>query len=196
LHGRFELGVVEPIELEREEQEVRRGSGDAFLHVGVEFCARGIDGVAGVEKPGIGRDAAEQIIQRLVALHRVGERRAGLGTLGERRELALVLPLESEAFGSAALEIAFHLRIIEPGVEIGEIPFRQRAETRSGRRFGRSVSGGAFGLCGHNWLRRETISRPSSGLEQAHRTPWIWRDIAAGSTWPLTRGGMRNVNCR
>src|SRR5262249_55998431 len=39
LHGGFELGVVEAIELEREEQEMRGGGGDALLHVSVEFPA-------------------------------------------------------------------------------------------------------------------------------------------------------------
>src|SRR5262249_56935127 len=42
LHGDLELGVIEPIELEREEQKMRRDGRDAFLHVGVEFAARGI----------------------------------------------------------------------------------------------------------------------------------------------------------
>jgi len=48
LHSGFELGVVEPIEFERKEEEMRGGSGDALLHVGIEFRASGIDGVPGV----------------------------------------------------------------------------------------------------------------------------------------------------
>src|SRR5262249_14379351 len=100
--------------------------------------ARGIDGAAGVQEPGIGREPPEKIIERLIALHRLGERGAGVGSFGERRELALVGLLEGEAFGSATLEIALHLRIIEPGIEIGESPFRQHTEaaraTRDRRR--------------------------------------------------------------
>ena len=54
LHGRFERGVVEPVELEHEEQEMRGGRRDPLLHVAVEFRAHGIDGVAGMNESGIG----------------------------------------------------------------------------------------------------------------------------------------------
>ena len=51
-HRRFELGVVEPIKLEHEEQKVDRRRGDALLHVGIELSACRIDGVAGVNEGG------------------------------------------------------------------------------------------------------------------------------------------------
>jgi hypothetical protein len=47
--------------------------------------------------------------------------------LGERRELALVGLLERQAFSGGAIEVALHLRIIDPGIEVGEVPFRQHA---------------------------------------------------------------------
>ena len=53
-HRGFELGVVDAVELEREEQQMRGGRRDALLHVAVELRARGIDGVAGMDEPGIG----------------------------------------------------------------------------------------------------------------------------------------------
>ena len=53
-HGGLERGVVDAVELEREEQEMQRGGGDALLHVAVELGAHRIGGVAGIEQRGIG----------------------------------------------------------------------------------------------------------------------------------------------
>ena len=105
-----------------------------------------------MEEPGIRREPPDKIFEGLIALHCLGERGAGVGSFGERGELALVGLLEGEAFGSAPLEIALHLRIIEPGIEIGEIPLRQHAEAA------RATSDGAFCL-----LRRRdaNVSRAS-----------------------------------
>ncbi len=80
-HRGFELLVVEPVELELEEQQMDRGRRDALLHVAVEFRARRIDGVAGMHEAGERADPAEQIVERLVALHRLGERRSGVGPI-------------------------------------------------------------------------------------------------------------------
>ena len=78
-HGGVERGIVDAVELEREEQQMQRGGGDALLHVAVEFGARRIGGVAGIDERGIGHEPAEQVLQRLVALDRLGERLAGSG---------------------------------------------------------------------------------------------------------------------
>ena len=183
LHGGFELGVIEPIELEREEQKMRGCRRDALLHVGVEFRARRIDGVAGVEEAGIGREPAEKIIERFVALHRRRELRSRIGSLDERRELALKGLLERQAFGGAAIEVALDLRIIDPGIEVGEVPFRQHAEAAWGTGLGRSLSDGAFCLCGHDRLRRSDDCGRS--LERRWRRAWM--DMARdrrGSTGP------------
>ena len=133
---------------------MRGGGGDPLLHVGVEFCTRGIDGVAGVDETGIGREPAKQIVERLVALHRLGQRRPGAGPVGERSELTLVGLLEGETFRVGAIEVALHLRVVDPGVEIGEIPFRQRAEAGRGTGFVCSSSGGASCWCRHGQLQR------------------------------------------
>ena len=71
---------------------------------------------------------AEQIVERLVALHRLGELRPGVGSVRDRRELALVGLLEGDRVGVAAVEVRLDPRIVDPGIEIGEIPFRQLAE--------------------------------------------------------------------
>src|SRR3954468_22300753 len=89
LHGCFELGVVDPVELEHEEQEMRGGSRDALLHVGVELRAGGIDGVTRMHETGIRNEPAEKIVKRLVTLDRLDERRTRSSSVGERRKLAL-----------------------------------------------------------------------------------------------------------
>ncbi len=94
-----------------------------------------------------------QIVELLVALHRLGERGPGIGPLRERGELALVGFLEGDAVGIGAIEIALDLRIVDPGVEIGEIPFRQRTQTGYRAGGGAGLGGlfrrNAFCWCGH-----------------------------------------------
>ena len=141
LHRGLELGVIEAIEFESEKQEVRRGGGDALLHVGVEFAARGIGGVASVDQPGIGREPPKKVIERLIALYCLGQPRCR--SVGQRCELAFIIVLEGEAFSRTAIEIALYPRIIKPRIKIGQVPFRQRAQTGHARIFSRSTSGGA-----------------------------------------------------
>jgi hypothetical protein len=88
LHGAFEAAVVEPVELEHEEQQMGGGRGDALLDVRIELCPRGIDGVAGMDQGGERDQPAEQVVERLVALDRRGEQAASIGRLGKRGELS------------------------------------------------------------------------------------------------------------
>ena len=67
-HRGFELGVVDPVELEREEQQMRRGRRQPLLHVAIEFRARRIDRVAGMHEPGERGEPAEEIVEPLIAL--------------------------------------------------------------------------------------------------------------------------------
>src|SRR6266511_4859562 len=164
---------------------MRGGGRDPLLYVGVELGARGIDRVAGVEESRIGREPSEEIVERLIALHRLGQRRAGRGPLGKRRELTFVGLLECEAFGSTAIEIALHLRIIEPGIEVREIPFRQRAETGHGRSLECSMSGGAFGSCRHDKLRR------TSACQRRHRATSVARTLFF---FLLQKGPRRDIH--
>ena len=142
-HRRFQHRVVNAVELEGEEQKMRRGGRHPLLHVAVKFVARRIDRVAGVHEPGIGAEPAHQIVDRLVAPHRFGERRAALRGAGERRELAFVGLLESDTVGIGAVEIALDRRIVEAGIKVGEIPFGQGAELRLSIRPG-SLPGSAW----------------------------------------------------
>ena len=78
---------------------MQRGGGDALLHVAVELGAQRIGGVAGIEQRGIGDQPAELVLQRLVALDRLGERAARALARGQRLQAALEGLLESDAFG-------------------------------------------------------------------------------------------------
>ena len=49
-HRGVERRIVEPVEFEREEQQMQRRRRDALLHVAVEFRARRIGGVAGIDE--------------------------------------------------------------------------------------------------------------------------------------------------
>ena len=60
--------VVEPVEFKLEKQQVGRSRRDFFLGIAVKFGMRRIGGIAGIDQPGIGHDAPEQIVERLIAL--------------------------------------------------------------------------------------------------------------------------------
>jgi len=122
-HRLLERRIVDAVELEREEQHVQRGRRDALLHVAVELRAHRVRRVARIDKARERNEPAEQVVEGFVALHRLGEPGAC-----ERGELALVSLLERDAFGVGAVEVALHLRRIDRGVEVGEIPFGQRTE--------------------------------------------------------------------
>ena len=147
-HRGRELAVIEPVELEHEEQEMRRSGGNAVLHVAIEFGARRIDRIAGMDQARIGNDPADEIIERLITLDRSQERGPSLRTIGERRELALVGFLERQAFGVGAIEIAGNARIVEPGIEVGQVPFRQAGEAGAGLRLGLGGGLGGGGTIG------------------------------------------------
>ena len=133
---RFKLRVVDAIELELEEQQVRRGRGHPLLHVAIKLGARRIDRIALMDENRIGAEPAHAIADRLIAPHRFTERRAALGRGGERRELALVGLLEGQAVGIGAIEVALDGGIVEAGIERAEVPFGQRTEPRrAGFRF-------------------------------------------------------------
>ncbi len=104
--GGVQHGVVEAIEFELEEQQLRRGVDDLVVRVAIKFRAGRIGGVAGVEQAGEGHDAAEQILQRLVARDRLAERFAGLRVAGERPRACRDSPARNALASSrGALEI-------------------------------------------------------------------------------------------
>jgi hypothetical protein len=92
----------------REEQRAGRGGGEPVLDVGVELGAHRVGGVAGAHQARVREQAAQQIVERLVALDRFGHRAASRRR--ERRELALVGLLERRAVPFGLFEVALHLR--------------------------------------------------------------------------------------
>ena len=84
--------VVDPVDLEREEDERRGEGGDPVLRVGQELRALGIGGVLVVAQARVGHDAARHRVDPFVALHAV-EHPGGV----ERGKLALVVVREGGA---------------------------------------------------------------------------------------------------
>ena len=127
-HRRVQQVVVDAVELEREEQQVQRGSGDAFLHVAVELGADRIGRIAGVEKRGIGDEPAEPVVDRLVLFDRFGQCASGALARRERGESPLEALLEGFAVAIALFEVGLDLRAVQTGIEIGQVPFGQFSE--------------------------------------------------------------------
>src|SRR5579885_1403970 len=90
LHCSLERLVVQAIELERKEQELRGNGGDLLLDVAEEFLPPGIRGVGGVEQARVGDNAAEEVVELLELAHRLGKSIAALPAVEQARELARV----------------------------------------------------------------------------------------------------------
>ena len=84
-HRAVDHRVVDPVEFQPEEQEFARGRGEPLLRVAIELRALRIGGVAGIDEARVGHQAAEQILDRLVAPHRLGELRDASGPAPVRR---------------------------------------------------------------------------------------------------------------
>ncbi len=74
---------------------------------------------------GIRAETPGEVVDGFVTAHRVGERGAGIGRFRHVGELAFIGFLESHAFCISAIEIALDRRIVETGIEVGQIPFGQ-----------------------------------------------------------------------
>ena len=129
-------------------KKMQRDRGDALLHVAVEFGDGRVLRIPGIGQARIRDQPAEQILDRLVAPHRFGERLSAMRAAGEFFEPALIGLLERDALGFGAVEIGLELRRIDRGIEIGEIPFRQRTEIRRYQCFLTRLYGGFLQLRG------------------------------------------------
>ena len=92
--------VVDPVQLQREEKQVRGCRRQLLLHVAVELGALRIGGVARIDEAGIGGDAAKQILDRLIFGDGAGRARRRPGSQACRKP-TLVAVLEGLAVGSA-----------------------------------------------------------------------------------------------
>jgi hypothetical protein len=128
LHGGFKQTILNAIEFEYEEQQMRRCRRETILYVGVEFAARGVDRVARMDEPRIGDQTPHQVIERLIGFHRLRQRASGLRLAGQFRELAFVCLCEGETLRISAVQILLYLRVVHAGIQVGQIPFRQLAD--------------------------------------------------------------------
>ncbi len=124
-----ERGVVDLVQLQIEEDDVRGDGGELLGDVAVELCALGIGLITGVVQPRKRSEPAHDLDKTLELLDREAERRAVAAELGE---LAVIGVLDAARSCGSVGEIARNLGRIGPGVEIGQAPFGQRAEIDSG----------------------------------------------------------------
>jgi hypothetical protein len=118
-----EVRVLDPVHLEREEDERRGEGGDAVLRVGDELGALGVGGVLVVAQARVGHEAARDGVDLLVAEDAVEE----VGG-GEGGELALVVGGEAGAGVLEPVHVALELGRVGGGVEVGEVPVGEGAE--------------------------------------------------------------------
>ena len=100
-----------------------------------------------MNQPGIGTEAAREIIDRLIAPHCFGKPASAIFLGGVFRKLAFVIGLKRDAFFIHLLQITSDFRCVDAGIKIGEIPFRQFAGLADGFGFRRRL-GGWFALRG------------------------------------------------
>ncbi len=108
-----------------------------------------------------GPDAAEQIVDRLIAANRLRQPGALVGRGGEVRQAAPVIGRERLAERHAAVEIGAEGRALHGGVKIGEVPFRQNSEIGGRRHLGSILAAarGAPSCIGRNASR---INNPTT----------------------------------
>jgi hypothetical protein len=138
-----EVGVLDPVDLEREEDERRGEGGDAVLRVGDELGALGVGGVLVVAEPCVGHEAARDGVDLLVA-QEAGEEVGG----GEGGELALVVGGEAGAGVLEPVHVALELGRVGGGVEVGQVPVGEGAEILAAGGV-RVEDGGFHGPCSY-----------------------------------------------
>jgi hypothetical protein len=114
----FQHRIVETIQLQREEQELRRDGGQPVLKVAVEFGTGRIGGVAGIDQPGKTRQPPHHLLDPFELGDRLGEPGPAFRSGGKLRQPALVAGLEGFTEPGRALQIGAHLRRLHSGIEV------------------------------------------------------------------------------
>jgi hypothetical protein len=126
-HRHVEHGVIDAVQLQREEKEMGTGVGNLLLDIAIELRTDRIARVACMQQPGIGNDATEQLLELLEGDHRLGQKRPGVLRYRHLAELALVAALEGDRVDVGSGEIGFHLCRVHAGVKVFEPPLGQVA---------------------------------------------------------------------
>ena len=193
-HRGVDRGVVDAVQLQGEEEEIRRGAGQPLAGVAVELGPRLVGGVAGIHEPRERHELAEQVLDPLVGPHRLGQTRGRVRPGGELGDPAGIGLGEAAALLLGASHVAGEVRIIEAGIEIREVPFRKMAEVgglRGGAR-------GTHALRQADSHRRGGVAR-HHGVQSSPRAPAPYPDIeraATRSTRAVRRTGARSVTTR
>jgi len=127
--------VVDPVEFKREEYQWRGVVGDLVLAVGQELGAIGVERVLIIAQARIGHQPPGHRLDPLVAADAF-QHRAGI----EAGQLALIIAGKGGAFALQPAEIAGHFGRVGGGVDVGQVPFRQIAQTAGA---GVGIEGGA-----------------------------------------------------
>ena len=122
-HGPFQDRVVDPVQLQGEEQEACRGIRDLLLGVAVELGPPGGGCIARIDETGEGNDSPHEVFQRLVALQHLEKRLAGLRPGGHFGQLPAIGFGEGERIGKGAPKVCGKLRRIHARVKVRQVPF-------------------------------------------------------------------------
>ncbi len=123
----LQVGVVDAVDLQREEQQLGRDAVHPLLHGLVELADIRVRHVAGIHQVGERHHPAEDLVHRLVG----GDRPAELGA-GQIRHFPGIPVAERLGVGLAAFQVARQLRRVRSRVKVGEVPARQRSEIGGG----------------------------------------------------------------
>ncbi len=118
--------IVELVDLQREEQERRRNRIDPLLHGLKEAADFRVGEIAGMGQRGKADDARARFLQALIG--RDGGAELGPAELGKA---PLIAPAKGLGVLGQPLKILGQGRAVAAGVEVGQIPFRQRPQRGS-----------------------------------------------------------------
>ena len=168
--------------------------GQPLLHVAVELRAHRIAGVAGIQEGRIGDQPAEQVVDRLIARTASARALPASDAAGHVRKPALIVLLEGGAVGLCLRKVAGDLRCIVARIEIGQIPLRQRPESRAGGAAAAGTLG--RGLCAR--FRSGLRGRLGAGLGLGGLGLWrsgFWRLVWARRGGLCRRGWRGGLEC-
>ncbi len=117
---RLQRRILDPVQLEGEEDQVAGDRRDPLIAALVEFADRRVGRVLGEDELGVGHHPSERLLDALE-----GGDRGGEVTAREGREPALVAVGEGLRLGLGAVEIGLDLGAVAAGIEVGQVPGRQ-----------------------------------------------------------------------